>query len=106
MLKGEESNRLRAALYNLPMSARRTSSLSITRRRWTALLGIAPFAVQLGQAQSTSKIPPQGAPIPPAPAAAPGERLQKAYADVHSVSVKLSQIEVPMSVEPAFIFKP
>lgn len=91
------------------MSARRTSSFRITRRRWAALLGIAPFAAHLvahlGQAQSTSKIPPQGAPAPPAPPATPEARLQKAYADVHDTSVRLSQIEVPMNVEPAFAFK-
>ena len=87
------------------MSARRTSPFSITRRRWAALFGIAPFAAQLGQAQSTSKIPPQGAPAPPAPSATPEARLQKAYSDVHDTSVRLSQIEVPMNIEPAFAFK-
>lgn len=87
------------------MSARRTPSFRITRRRWAALLGLAPFAAQLSPAQSTSKIPPQGAPAPPAPPATPQARLQKAYSDVHDTSVLLSQIDVPMTVEPAVAFK-
>jgi hypothetical protein len=43
----------------------------------------------------------------PAPAqSTPEAKLQKAYADVHDVSVRLSQIDVPMNIEPAFVFKP
>jgi hypothetical protein len=87
------------------MSVRRTSPLPLTRRRWTALLGIAPFAVQLTRAQTTAKTPPQGAPAPAPVSATPEAKLQKAYADVHDTSVKLSQIVVPMNVEPAFTFK-
>ena len=94
------------SFYNQRMSARRTSPLRITRRRWTALFGTAPFLAPFARAQNTSTRPPQGAPAP-APAQAPPEaKLQKAYADVHDVSVRLSQIDVPMNIEPAFVFKP
>jgi hypothetical protein len=88
------------------MSARRTSSLRISRRRWTALLGIAPLVAPFARAQDTSKRPPQGAPAPAPAQATPEAKLQKAYADVHDVSVRLSRIEVPMNIEAAFVFKP
>ncbi len=55
-------------------------------------------------AQVTSKVPPQGAPAPAQPAATPEQKLQKAYSDVKKLSDRLSQIEVPMDVEPAFAF--
>jgi hypothetical protein len=71
----------------------------MTRREWTALIGAAPL---LGQV--TSK-PPQGAPAPAPPSATPEEKLKKAYADIRSVSDRLSHLEVPMNVEPAFAFK-
>jgi len=87
------------------MSVRPTSSLRLTRRRWTTLLGLAPFAAQLTRAQTTTKTPPQGAPAPAPAAATPEAKLQKAYADVHDTSVKLSQIVVPANIEPAFTFK-
>ncbi len=72
----------------------------MTRRRWTALLMTAPLAAQV-----TSTAPPTGAPAPPKPPATPHERMQKAYADVRQVSDRLSKIEVPMNVEPAFSFR-
>ena len=87
------------------MSVRCPSPLPFARRRLIALLGIAPFAVPLARAQTTSQKPPQGAPAPAPAAATPEAKLQKAYADVHDTSVKLSQIVVPMNVEPAFTFK-
>lgn len=71
----------------------------MTRREWTALVGATPL---LGQV--TSK-PPQGAPAPAPPSATPEEKLKKAYADIRTVSDRLSQLEVPMNVEPAFAFK-
>lgn len=94
-----------SAIYNRRMSVRRTSPLPLTRRRWTALLGIAPFAARLAGAQATSPTPPQGAPAPAPASATPDAKLQKAYADVHGTSVQLSQIVVPVNVEPAFTFK-
>ncbi len=75
--------------------------MRFTRRQWTALFGAIPL---LGQV--TSKTPPQGAPVPPQSPATPEQKLQKAYADVHQVSDRLSKIEVPMNVEPAFAFRP
>lgn len=87
------------------MSVRSTTSLRVTRRRWTALLGLAPFAARLTRAQTTTKTPPQGTPMPAPATATPEAKLQKAYADVHDTSVKLSQIVVPANIEPAFTFK-
>ncbi|MGI9075421.1 MAG: hypothetical protein ACR2JB_29795 [Bryobacteraceae bacterium] len=81
------------------MSSRRTSSMRMTRRQWTAFISATPL---LGQV--TSK-PPQGAPAPAPASATPEETLKKAYADVREVSDRLSHIEVPMNVEPAFAFK-
>ena len=81
------------------MSSRRTSSLRMTRRQWTAFIGAAPLLAQV-----TSK-PPQGAPIPAPPSATPEEKLKKAYADVREISEKLTRIQVPMDVEPAFAFE-
>ena len=94
------------SFYNQRMSARRTSPLRITRRRWTALFGFAPLLAPFARAQNTSTRPPQGAPVPAPAQSTPEAKLQKAYADVHDVSVRLSQIDVPMNIEPAFVFKP
>ncbi len=96
--------RFRSRLYNVGMSSRRASSRfmgGITRRQWTALMASAPIAAQV-----TSKTPPQGAPAPPPPPATPEQKLQKAYADVRQVSDRLSKLDVPMDVEPAFAFRP
>jgi len=73
--------------------------MRMTRRQWTAFISATPL---LGQV--TSK-PPQGAPAPAPASATPEETLKKAYADVREVSDRLSHIEVPMNVEPAFAFK-
>lgn len=78
--------------------------MRLTRREWTAQLTAALGAAP-ALAQVTSKTPPQGAPAPAQPAATPAQKLQKAYSDVHDVSVRLSQIEIPMDVEPAFSFR-
>ncbi len=75
-------------------------STRITRREWTALVGAAPLLAQV-----TSQKPPQGAPAPAPASATPQEKLNKAYTDVRTVSGRLSQLEVPMNVEPAFAFK-
>ena len=64
------------------------------------LVAAAPVAAQV-----TSKVPPQGVPAPAQPAATPEQRLQKAYADIRTLSDKLSKIEVPMDLEPAFLFR-
>ena len=73
---------------------------AFTRRQWAALVVAAPLAAQV-----TSTVPPAGSPAAAKPAATPQERIQKAYADVHDVSERLSKIEVPMNVEPAFAFR-
>jgi hypothetical protein len=87
------------------MSVRRTSPLSLTRRRWATLLGLAPLAAQLVRGQATSTTPPESSPAPAPASATPAAKLQKAYSDVHDTSVQLSQIVVPVNVEPAFTFK-
>ena len=81
--------------------SRRAVSGRITRREWTALVGASPLLAQV-----TSKTPPQGSPLPAPPSATPAQRQQKATADVRQVKDRLAQIEVPMDVEPAFIFRP
>ena len=64
--------------------------LVITRRNWAAVLVAAPLVAQVQS--SAPKTPP---PV----AASVGN-------DVRKVSERLAQIEVPMSVEPAFTFRP
>ncbi|HZS56440.1 MAG TPA: hypothetical protein VFA65_18690 [Bryobacteraceae bacterium] len=77
----------------------------VNRREWSKrVAGV--IAIGPALAQVTQKIPPQGAPLPPAPPATPEQRLQKAYADVRAVSDQLAKLEVPMNVEPAFAFRP
>lgn len=88
------------SFYNVGMSSRRASP-GMTRRQWTALLAAAPVAAQV-----TSKALPQGAPAPPQPPATPQQKLQKAYDDVRQVSDRLSKLDVPVNVEPAFAFRP
>jgi hypothetical protein len=73
--------------------------MRMTRRHWTALISATPLFAQV-----TSK-PPQGAPAPAPSSATPEEKLKKAYADVREISERLSRIDVPMNVEPAFVFK-
>jgi hypothetical protein len=77
----------------------RPSFTRFTRRKWVALVAAAPALAQV-----TSKTPPQGAPAPPVSSATPEERAKKALDDIHATSERLSQIEVPMDVEPAFAF--
>ena len=81
----------------------RPASRRMTRRDWTALLGVSASPLL---AQVTQKIPPQGAPAPAAPAATPQQRFQKALDEVRQVSQRLAQLEVPMNIEPAFAFRP
>lgn len=76
------------------MRSRRSSNgARFTRREWTAFLGAAPLAV--AQAAQVSATPEQKT----------SSSLEKAIADVRSVSDRLSKLEVPMNVEPAFSFK-
>ncbi|MBV9084292.1 MAG: hypothetical protein JOZ62_16575 [Acidobacteriaceae bacterium] len=73
----------------------------MTRRTWATLAAAAPVLAQV-----TSRVPPQGEPAPATSAATPEAKLQKAYDDVRKVKDRLSQIDVPMAVEPSFVFKP
>jgi hypothetical protein len=79
--------------------------MNLNRREWTRRVTVGAAAAPLF-AQVTQKVPPQGAPAPPNPPATPEQRLQKAHADVRDVSERLSKLEVPMNVEPAFTFRP
>jgi hypothetical protein len=88
------------------MRTRRESTARISRRRMAALLASAPLAAQVTSPPTTQKTPPLGAPTPASPSATPDQKLQKAYDDVHQISVRLSKLEVPMNIEPAFAFKP
>jgi len=99
------------APYNVRMASRPVPATRITRREWTAGLAkittaaavvtAAPLAAQV-----TSKTPPEGSPTPAPASATPEQKLQKAYADIRETSARLSKIEVPMDVEPAFAFRP
>jgi hypothetical protein len=71
-----------------------------------ALLTATPLAAQVASPPTTQKTPPIGAPTPAPPSATPDQKLQKAHDDVHRISDRLSKLEVPMNVEPAFAFKP
>jgi hypothetical protein len=82
------------------MSVHKPLTARLTRRQWAVLLGTAPLVAQV-----TSTVPPTGVPAPPNAPASPEQRLQKAYADIRQVSERLSKIEMPMNVEPAFSFR-
>ncbi len=81
----------------------------MTRREWnaglTAAVSVVTGAVPV-LSQVTTRTPPQGSPAPAPPSATPEQKLQKAYADVRETSERLSKIEVPTDVEPAFAFRP
>ncbi len=64
-----------------------------TRREWTLLLAAAPL---------TAQVP---SPATPAPVPSAGSNLPKALDEVRKVSERLSHLEVPMNVEPAFSFQ-
>jgi hypothetical protein len=59
----------------------------LSRRSLALLVGAVPLL-----AQTPTPAPPE-------------QSLQKALADVHGVSQRLSETEVPLDVEPAFIFR-
>lgn len=82
------------------MSAHQPPTVRITRRQCAALLGAAPLVAQV-----TSTVPSPGLPAPANGPASPEQRLQKAYADLRQVSERLSKIEMPMNIEPAFSFR-
>lgn len=100
----QRDNLVNAFPYNSGMISSGFGALRLNRREWTKRIAGA-LAAAPALAQATQKIPPQGAPATPNPLATPEQRLQKAYADVHAISDKLSKLEVPMNVEPAFAFR-
>jgi hypothetical protein len=63
----------------------------LSRRHWFWLMGSTPLLAQT-------------AAQPPATAATPEQRAQKAKDDVRQVSDKLAAVEVPMNIEPSFRF--
>jgi len=78
----------------------------MTRRRLAALLGAAPLAAQTPAPPVAQKTPPVGAPAPSPTVANPDEKLKKANDGIRKVSERLAQLELPMEVEPSFVFKP
>jgi len=83
------------------------STAKLTRRQLAAVLGITPLAAtQVTTPPTTQKTPPVGAPAPSPSATTPEAKLQKAVEDVRQVSQRLSALEVPMDMEPAFVFRP
>jgi hypothetical protein len=70
------------------------TKIGVSRREWTAGLIAVPLVAQV------ASTPPK---TPPETAAEPAGK--SALDDVRQVGEKLAQIEVPMSVEPAFSFR-
>ena len=78
------------------------ASMELTRREWAAAMAATPALAQVVD----RKNPPEAAPTPPPPNATPQQRAAKAVSDVKQVSDALAAVEVPMSVQPAFVFRP
>ena len=74
------------SVYNASMPSR------VSRRNWVILLGADPLLAQT-PLQST------------APPVTPEQRMDKAKSQMRQVSDKLTAIEVPMNIEPAFRFR-
>jgi hypothetical protein len=64
--------------------------MQVTRRDLVAGLAAVPLA------SATNAQPPS----------LPQDKLQKAYADVQEIGLKLRQVSVPIALEPAFVFEP
>lgn len=97
---------LQFSFYNVGMRMVSDPASPITRRRLAALLGATPLAAQVAVPPVTQKTPPLGTPTPSVTAANPDEKLKKANDGIREVSARLSNLEVPMDTEPAFVFKP
>jgi hypothetical protein len=65
--------------------------MPVTRRDLVAALAVLPLASMPAAAQA------------PAPVT---DKLQKANADVRDSGMKLRQIDVPIALDPAFVFEP
>ena len=70
------------------------------------LIASATIALAQTTPPTTQKTPPVGAPAPSPSATTPEAKRQKAVEDVRQVSQRLSALEVPMDMEPAFVFRP
>ncbi|HEX4809543.1 MAG TPA: hypothetical protein VH325_11475 [Bryobacteraceae bacterium] len=86
------------------MSKRSAGQAGFSRREWSRRVAVGLTAAPVA-AQVVQKVPPAGVPAPAPASDTPEQRLQKAYADIRSVSEQLSKLEVPMDVEPAFSFR-
>jgi outer membrane lipoprotein-sorting protein len=65
--------------------------MPVTRRALIVALAVSPLAAAPAAAQAPTD---------------PAAKLQKAYSDVRENSARLTQISVPMNLEPAAVFKP
>jgi len=65
-----------------------SAPFALSRRAWTLLFTSIPLLAQAPPVANTTE-----------------EKMQKAIADVRSVSDRLAQTDVPMDVEPAFVFR-
>ena len=85
------------------ITPRNSAGAGVTRRTWAALLAAVPAVapVLVAQVASTPQNPP---PLAAPPPGTPEQQTAKAAADVRAVSDRLAQTEVPMNVEPAFLF--
>ncbi len=88
------------------MRTRPEPTARISRRRMAVFLAAAPLGAQIATPPTTQKTLPIGAPVPAPSSATPEQKLQKACDGVRQMSERLSKLEVPMNVEPAFAFKP
>jgi hypothetical protein len=64
------------------------TSARLSRRAWTLLFTSIPLLAQAPPVADT-----------------PEQKMQKAIADVRSISERLAQTDVPIDVEPAFTFR-
>ncbi|HEX4773554.1 MAG TPA: hypothetical protein VH351_22170 [Bryobacteraceae bacterium] len=65
--------------------------MPVTRRHLVAAFAVLPLAKMPAAAQTAPPI---------------ADKLQKAYAEVQESGMKLRQIDVPMALDPAFVFEP
>lgn len=72
------------------MAFRRKISAGLTRRQWGTLLAVAPLV-----AEASAQVPAPGL---------PAQSSAKANADLQQTRQRLTEIILPMSVEPSFRF--
>ncbi|HSU57516.1 MAG TPA: hypothetical protein VLT36_25975 [Candidatus Dormibacteraeota bacterium] len=106
LIRPDPGSGLPAGLYNVGMRSLSALATPITRRRLAALLSATPLLAQTTPPPVTQKTPPLGTPAAAASAATPDEKLKKKNDEMHQMSARLTNIEVSMDTEPAFVFKP